>query len=200
MRKLLRLFSGLLCESSVCGSVEADLASFSANPDRPRCPKCRRNTFRCWSGGERQNSAIRLHARRPGSQPRAPCPLPPSPQTRKEHRQERVCALWRPWGVTDGIEPGPATAQLMVKASLDGSSDPPDPRRAVCELRQNAMEPSPALAGFFFSENSVTTSHGSGSRFKIAYIDLSSRRLIVQDHVQTRSWLITTAAAWKFIA
>ena len=25
-------------------------------------------------------------------------------------------------------------------------------------------------------------------------------RLIVQDHVQTRSWLITTAAAWKFIA
>jgi hypothetical protein len=58
--------------------------------------------------------------------------------------------LWPPWGVTDGIEPGPATAQLMVKASLDGSSDPPDPRRAVCELRQNAMEPSPALAGFFF--------------------------------------------------
>jgi len=125
MRKLLRLFSGLLCESSVCGSVEADLASFSANPDRPRCPKCRRNTFRCWSGGDRQNSAIRLHARRPGSQPRAPCPLPPSPQTRKEHRQERVCALWPPWGATDGIEPGPATAQLMVKASLDGSSDPP---------------------------------------------------------------------------
>src|SRR5260370_37079375 len=34
MRKLLRLFSGLLCASSVCGSVEADLASFSANPDR----------------------------------------------------------------------------------------------------------------------------------------------------------------------
>jgi hypothetical protein len=34
MRKLLRLFSGLLCESCVCGSVEADLASFSANPDR----------------------------------------------------------------------------------------------------------------------------------------------------------------------
>src|SRR5260370_19768808 len=80
-------------------------------------------------------------------------PLSPSPsaQTRKEHRQERVCALWPPWGVRDGIEPGPATAQLMVKASLDGSSDPPpDPRRAVCELRQNAMEPSPALAGFFF--------------------------------------------------
>jgi hypothetical protein len=166
MRKLLRLFSGLLCESCVCGSVEADLASFSANPDRPRCPKCRRNTFRCWSGGERQNSAIRLHARRPGSQrrewqsakgalrrsrpPRPLSPFPPSPQTRKEHRQERVCALWPPWGVTDGIEPGPATAQLIVKASLDGSSDPPDPRRAVCELRQNAMEPSPALAGFFF--------------------------------------------------
>jgi len=150
MRKLLRLFSGLLCESSGFADRLRPIWPVFPPIHRPRCPKCRRNTFRCWSGGERQNSAIRLHARRPGSQRRAPCPLPPSPQTRKEHRQERVCALWPPWGVTDGIEPGPATAQLMVKASLDGSSDPPDPRRAVCELRQNAMEPSPALAGFFF--------------------------------------------------
>jgi hypothetical protein len=52
--------------------------------------------------------------------------------------------------VTDGIEPGPATAQLNGPGEFVGSSDPPDPRRAVCELRQNAMEPSPALAGFFF--------------------------------------------------
>jgi hypothetical protein len=98
------LFSGLLCESSVCGSVEADLASFSANPDR-RCPKCRRNTFRCWSGGDRQNSAIRLHARRPGSQrrewqsakgalrrSRPPRPLSPSPVSpNAEGASPRAC-------------------------------------------------------------------------------------------------------------
>jgi hypothetical protein len=38
----------------------------------------------------------------------------------------------------------------MIKASWTAPPDPPDPPRAVYELRQNAMEPSPALAGFFF--------------------------------------------------
>jgi hypothetical protein len=54
-------------------------------------------------------------------------PLVPFPRLPKRGRSitKSVCALWPPWGVTDGIEPGPATAQLMVKASLDGSSDPP---------------------------------------------------------------------------
>jgi len=38
----------------------------------------------------------------------------------------------------------------MTKASLDGSPRSPPIPRAVHELRQNAMETSPALAGFFF--------------------------------------------------
>jgi hypothetical protein len=99
-------YSAVYCvRAAVCGSVEADLASFSANPDRPRCPKCRRNTFRCWSGGDRQNSAIRLHARRPGSQrrewqsakgalrrSRPPRPLSPSPVSpNAEGASPRAC-------------------------------------------------------------------------------------------------------------
>jgi len=132
------------------------LASFSANPDRPRCPKCRRNTFRCWSGGERQNSAIRLHARRPGSQRRAPCPLPPSPQTRKEHRQERVCALWPPWGVTDGIEPGPASAQLNGQGEFGRLlRSPPIPAELSANYARTQWNLPPLWRGFSFSENSL---------------------------------------------
>ena len=48
-----------------------------------------------------------------------------------------------------GIELEPAVAGLMTKASLDGSPRSPPIPRAVRELRQNAMETSPALAGFF---------------------------------------------------
>jgi hypothetical protein len=142
------------------------LASFSANPDRPRCPKCRRNTFPCWSGGERQNSATRLHARRPGSQrrqwqsakgaQRRSIPLPPSSQTRKEHRH--VCALWPPWGVTDGIEPGSASAQLMVKASLDGSSDPPPiPAELSANYARTQWNLAPLWRGFSLCAPSTTT-------------------------------------------
>jgi hypothetical protein len=48
-----------------------------------------------------------------------------------------------------GIELERAVAGLMTKASLDGSPRSPPIPRAVHELRQNAMETSPALAGFF---------------------------------------------------
>jgi hypothetical protein len=162
MRKLLRLFSGLLCESSGLGrfgqffrqSRSAALPEMQTQhipvlewrrPTKFGDPIARAAPgFTAARVAVSERGAEKVKTSAPLS------PLPPSPQTRKEHRQERVCALWPPWGVTDGIEPGPATAQLIVKASLDGSSDPPDPRRAVCELRQNAMEPSPALAGFFF--------------------------------------------------
>jgi hypothetical protein len=81
-------------------SVEADLASFSAKraQRRPRPPR--------------------------------PCPLPPSPPNAKG-ASPRAClcfvaALGQ--GMADGIEPGPARPQLMVKASLDGSPrSPPIP-------------------------------------------------------------------------
>jgi Tripartite tricarboxylate transporter family receptor len=84
-------------------SVEGDLASFSAK------------------GAQRR--------------PRPPRPLSPSPVSpNAEEASPRAClcfvaALGQ--GMAHGIEPGPARPQLTIKASSDGSPDPPDPQSCL---------------------------------------------------------------------
>jgi hypothetical protein len=61
--------------------------------------------------------------------PRPPRPLVPFPRVPKRGWSiaKSVCVLWPPWGVPDRIEPGPAGAQLMVKASWTAPQIPPIP-------------------------------------------------------------------------
>jgi hypothetical protein len=75
-------------------------------------------------------------------------PLPPSPK-----RRESVSALCgRPRAMQDWIEPYPRSVRLTDQGEPDGSLRSPRSPRAVPELRQNAMEPSPAARrrGYLF--------------------------------------------------
>ena len=88
--------------------------------------------------------------------PTPPRPCPPSPvflQRGRRHRRERRCALWPPWGVADGIEPAPARAHLVTKASWTAPKVPRLPPSCLrIAPRTYSDLPPPSGRGFSYAD------------------------------------------------